>query len=204
MTRQRMRVEPTVACQACGACVTGHGPVRAGRLARYAGRRLPMPSDPSPESLESPESGVGVAVGRGLAGAGVAVQRLAFIVGREALQQLPGRDEEQRAGDGRGEVEDAVGVAGRVSDEHVREHQLDQLGRPRVRDVVGAELLGADAAERHVEPHDLALLAVGTLDHVEREVGVRRLVLVGHLDVVEFRAPDRELLLFGRQRIPGA
>jgi len=54
------------------------------------------------------------------------------------------RDEEQSAGDGGGEVEDSIVVAGRVTDEHVGEHPIGDLWRTGVCNVEGPELAATD------------------------------------------------------------
>ena len=100
------------------------------------------------------------------------------------------------------EGSDPVGVAGRVADEHVVQHPFGDRGGPRVADVIRAELVLTHLAERHVVPHDLQLVAVVVLDHVQRQVRVRRLDVVVEFDVVEFGAPDDPFLLFGGQRVP--
>ena len=98
------------------------------------------------------------------------------IVGRDIFQEGRGRYEEQVAGLGDAEIEQAIVVAGRLTDEHVVEHLLDGSRRTRVTDEIGAEFLFGDAAERHVVAHDLDFLAVHH-DLGERVVGIGR-----HLD----------------------
>src|SRR5580692_11402428 len=73
------------------------------------------------------------------------------------IKEVGRRREEQAAGDGRGEIEDAVGIARRFADEHAGQHSLSHARPGRVGDVVGAELPAPYLAEWHVGPDDLSL-----------------------------------------------
>ena len=89
--------------------------------------------------------------------------------------------EEERAGDGGGDLEQVVGDAGRVADEHVAQHPLDHGRVAGVADEVGAVLAAAvgpagDAAEGHVVAQDLQLGAVLVLDAGQRGVRAGRLL----------------------------
>ena len=120
----------------------------------------------------------------------------------KVVEEVGRRREEQAAGDGRGEIEDAVGVARRLADEHADQHPLGHARRGRVGDVVGAELPAPHLAERHVGSDDLPLGSVGLHDGVHGHVRVDRLDLVRHLDVGELVAADHLLLLLGAQGVP--
>ena len=73
-----------------------------------------------------------------------------------------------------------------------------------VTDVISTELAAPDPAEGHIEAHDLALLAVFVDDRVEGHVRIGRFDVVGHLDVVELRAPDGALLFLDGQGVPAS
>ena len=112
--------------------------------------------------------------------------RSAAVAGR---REVDGGGEEQSTGDRGGEVQDAVGVAGRITEEHVVQHLFGHRRRARVADEVGAEFALAEFAERHVVSHDLELSAVVVGDDVERDMCVRRLVIVAELDVFNLVRP---------------
>src|SRR5271154_2329691 len=149
----------------------GHG--RAARL--YS--RTRSSKAPDPERIAAGLAGELLLIG------GRAGGRRAWRI----VEEPDGGHEEQAAGDRGGEVEDPVVVTGRAADEHVAQHLLEHLRVARVADEVGAELGVADPAERHVVAEDLTLLPVVVEDRIQRHVRVRRLDVVGHLDVVELR-----------------
>ena len=72
--------------------------------------------------------------------------------GRWIIEEVDGGGEEQPTGDGGRKVQDAVGVARWVAEEHVAQHLFGNLGCPRIADEVGAVLALAEFAERHVVP----------------------------------------------------
>src|SRR5712672_2186379 len=63
---------------------------------------------------------------------------------RRVVEEVDGRREELPTRGGGREVQDAVGVARRVADEHVAQHPFGDRGGARVADEVGAELALAD------------------------------------------------------------
>lgn len=121
---------------------------------------------------------------------------------RPVLELGPRRHVVQAPGNRRREVEDAVVVAGRVADEHVAQHRLGDVRVLGVADEVRPELTRPQAAEGHVVPEDLPVVAVLVLDVVERDVGVARLLVLGQLDVGELAPTDDLLLLLGRELLP--
>jgi hypothetical protein len=80
------------------------------------------------------------------------------------------RYEEQRSGDGRGNVENVIVIAGRVADEHVVEHQLGHRRVLGVADVVGAVFTCSGITEHHVVTENVLLHAVVVNDRVQRNV----------------------------------
>ena len=113
------------------------------------------------------------------------------------------RNEEQVAGFGKAEIQQAVIIARRAADEHVLQHLFDGPRRTRVADEVSAELALGDAAERHVVAHDLNLPAVFD-DSGQRIVGRCRFDGVVEFDVGKLGPADNALLSFRRQRVPSA
>src|SRR3984885_15048690 len=76
-----------------------------------------------------------------------------FLTGRrrvvaDVFQKSRRRHEEQIAGLRDAEIEQAVVISGRTTDEHIFQHLLDGSRRTCVADEIGAEFLLADAAER--------------------------------------------------------
>ena len=163
------------------------------KIVHEAGSPLsdPMPSEPS----------------RAGAGAAALVSGTRFASDRSVVSDVveKGRrwNEEQVAGFGKAEIQQAVIVAGRAADEHVLQHLLDGPGRTRVTDEIGAELAVGDAAERHVVAHDLNLLAVFD-DSGQRIVGRCRFNRVVELDVGKLGPADNALLRLRGQRVPSA
>ena len=122
----------------------------------------------------------------------------------QTLEHRQARHEVRRAGERRGEVEQAVVGAGREADEHAQQHPVDRLRRSGVTGEVGAELAGSGLAERHVVAEDAVLGAVGIGDGREGLVGglgAGRSVV--ELDVVGLGATHDGLLLLGRESTPG-
>ena len=68
----------------------------------------------------------------------------------ERLEEVQRRGEEDRAGDGMREVEQAIVVPGRAADEHVPEHQLEHARRARVGSAmeIRARFAGCGVADR--------------------------------------------------------
>src|ERR1700730_737745 len=90
-------------------------------------------------------------------------------LGRDLVEKRRRRHEEQVTGDGPAEVENAVVIARRPTDEHVLQHQFDSSRRTAVADEIGPELALPDPTKGHVVANDLNLLAVLD-DRVERIV----------------------------------
>src|SRR5262245_57661747 len=124
------------------------------------------------------------------------------LVGADAVEERSGRNEEQASGDRSAEVEDAVVVAGRPSNEHVLEHLLDGARRTAVADEIGSEFPVPGAAEGHVVTEDLDLPAV-LLDDGEGVVRTGGLDGIVELDVGDLRATDDLLLGLGGEAVPG-
>src|ERR1700722_13642059 len=108
---------------------------------------------------------------RGGGGGGGRIRK--FLTGRrrvvaDVFQKSRRRHEEQIAGLRDAEIEQAVVISGRTADEHIFQHLLDGSPRTCVAAEIGAELLLADAAERHVVADDLDFLA--TLDDGRQRV----------------------------------
>ena len=151
--------------------------------------RLPSPR----RAVRTTASGGGPAGGAGADGA---------IVGPQRGEKLQGRCEEEAAGNGVGEVQQAIVGAGRPADDHVFQHQLHRARRAGVADEVGARVAAARAAERHVVAADRDLLTV-LFDHRQGVVRVGRLDVVLKLDVVQLPAADDPFLDLRCQAVPG-
>ena len=121
---------------------------------------------------------------------------------RRVAEEIGRWHEEHAAGDRGGEVEYPVVIAGRVADEHVGQHLLDDAGAGGVADEIGAELTATGAAEWHLVPQDLPLGAAGPGGAGQRQMGVGRPGPGGQRDVGQLRAADHLLLLLGRQGVP--
>src|SRR5260370_36523458 len=114
---------------------------------------------------------------------------------REGFQEAQGRHKEEVPGDRATEVQQAIVVAWRPTDEHVLQHLLRPLWRARVADEVGPVLAMRRVTEWHVVANDLDLLPI----LVDRGQGVMRrgrLDGVVQFDIGELRAADDFLLRF--------
>src|SRR5271163_3682571 len=130
-----------------------------------------------------------------------AMERRSNLVVGEVLEKGRGGGEEQAAGDGAAEIEQAIVVAGRASDEHIFKHLLDGGGRAAIADEIGSEFTVGGAAEGHVVAQNLDLSSVFD-NGGEGAVGGGGLDRVVQLDIGQFPAADDSLLRLGGQSIP--
>src|SRR5260370_25609830 len=121
---------------------------------------------------------------------------------RERFQEAQGRHKEEVPGDRATEVQQAIVVAWRPTDEHVLQHLLGPLWRARVADEVGPVLAMRRVTEWHVVANDLDLLAI-LIDRGHRAVRGRGLDRVVELDIGQLGAADDPLLRFRGERVPG-
>ena len=126
-----------------------------------------------PQTADGQRAGPGrlLARGRRVFVLGLGGRRRSSVGRRGSRRSARRRGSRQR----RREVEDAVVVA-RAGCRRTCSSASRSItsGLRGVADEVGAELADADAAEGHVEAHDLALLAVLVLDRVQGDVRVAR------------------------------
>ena len=111
------------------------------------------------------------------------------LVRSDTVEERGSWDEKKISSNGGAEVEYAIVIAGRSSDEHIFKHLLDSARRTAVADKVGAELTVAGAAEGHVVPQNFDFLAV-LFDDGERVVRGGGLDGIVEFDIGELRAAD--------------
>lgn len=106
----------------------------------------------------------------------------------------------EQATDGRRrDIEDAVVCARRIADKRPLKHPFDDRRVCGIGDVLGTELAGTDAPERHIVMHDIRLNAVCVDNRVDRYMGMRQ---VSALDILKLGATNNLLLLFDGHRVP--
>lgn len=122
---------------------------------------------------------------------------------RWIVQEIGLGSEEQRPRDGGGEVQDAIGVPGWVPDVHVAQHPLGDRRSPRIPDVVGPVLRRSCLPKGMLARTICNWLPSGVVDHIQRNMGVGRLLTSSASSMSSSRcAADHPLLFRNRQGVP--
>ena len=152
-----------------------------------------MPSEPSLAGGAAGEDSVSEATGGGARARGAS--------GVTRLEERERRYEEQTTRDRTAEIQHAIVIARRSSDEHILQHLFGCTRRTSVTDEVGAELALTSPAEGHIFAEDFNLFAVFD-DCRQRIVRGSRLDRIVQLNIRELGAADDLFLDFRRQRVP--